>query len=84
MDKLTDEQVLDVLADAQYREWPQTVADCYTALHGVQVNAVSPRRKPRRSKSHPGYCAARKRIAEIVSAGGCLAWAQSAKRNGDV
>lgn len=61
-DTLTEEQILEVLDDAQYREWKQTVADCYVAMHGEKA-PTRPRQHQRYTKATAGYRAARERVA---------------------
>ena len=66
-DTITDAQILELLDEAAYREWRQVVADCYVALHGVQL-PTRPRQKLRRAKEGAAYHNARARCAEILNA----------------
>lgn len=67
-DTITDEQILELLDDALYREWTSTADVCRVALTGVVVQAGTRRKAPIRSKRHPAYRKARARCAEILSA----------------
>ena len=68
-DTITDEQILELLDEAQYREWRQTVADCYIAMHGEKA-PTRPRQHQRYTKVTAGYREARTRLAEILNARG--------------
>ena len=64
-DTITDEQILELLDEAQYCEWRRTVADCYVALHGEKIPTRS-RQHQRYTRTSEGYRAARARCAEIL------------------
>lgn len=62
VESITDAQIVEVLEDAQCRNWQQTVADCYVAMHGENA-PTRPRQHQRRTKTSAGYYAARERVA---------------------
>lgn len=66
-DTVTDEQIVGLLEDSQYRGWLLLAADCQIALHGESL--------PRRTRQHNKYTRksvkykeARKRVADAINA----------------
>jgi hypothetical protein len=64
-DTITDEMILALLNEAQYREWSHTASIAHVALHGVIVKQT--RRSIRREKIGPVYRRCREQCADVLN-----------------
>lgn len=65
---ITAELIAELIGDASYRDDRRTVADAYTALHGVTLRPATRRRSAVRTRKDPRYAEARARVAEVLNA----------------